>query len=431
MLQEVFAAAFNAILADERAINVRPVALPDRAQPLAQPPAQGAGDRRRLDGRPPLRARPDDRRQGAQARGVPAADVGRPGPAGDPAHRAAAARDRRALLRADRRGDGDDGPVGQVAARARARRRSPRRPRRGCSPATRCATSSARSPRACAARPPPVRRHLRTLRPLPGLPQAAAPDQPRARRRLPGRAAAAAQEGAARPRRHGRRRRGGGAAAGGAAAGGAAGAAAGGRSRRRGALASKAVAGLAAAAIVTAGAVEVKHVKDRPARQGATPAQTASRRAGAPRAAAAAEPVPVASAPQPASSREAAVRRTAAAERQRTRSRSTRRAGRRGERRRRAPTPTPTATPAPTATPVPATATPVPTRATRADHGAAARAARTSSTRATRRCCPTDPRRGPAADPDRLTRRSRQPTPAPAATDGADGDADRAATPAP
>ena len=39
VLQEVFAAAYNAILADQREINVRPVAVPDRAQPLPQPPA--------------------------------------------------------------------------------------------------------------------------------------------------------------------------------------------------------------------------------------------------------------------------------------------------------------------------------------------------------------------------------------------------------
>ena len=59
-----------------------------------------------------------------------------------------------------------------------------------------------------------------------------------------------------------------GAAAAGAA--GAAGAAAGGALQAgAGALATKAVAGLAAAAIVTAGAVEVKHVKDRPAGKGA------------------------------------------------------------------------------------------------------------------------------------------------------------------
>jgi RNA polymerase sigma factor (sigma-70 family) len=92
---------------------------------------------------------------------------------------------------------------------------------------------------------------------------------------------------------------GGSAAAAGAA--GAAGAAAGGAMQAgAGVLASKAVAGLAAAAIVTAGAVEVKHVKDRPSR-GATATQTAQAPPPAPVATAAPEPVPVASAPQPVS----------------------------------------------------------------------------------------------------------------------------------
>src|ERR671923_255361 len=86
---------------------------------------------------------------------------------------------------------------------------------------------------------------------------------------------------------------GGGAAAAGAAAGGALQAGA-------GAIASKAVAGLAAAAIVTAGAVEVKHVKDRPAAK-ATVAQAAPPVEPAPAVAVAPEPVPVASAPQPLS----------------------------------------------------------------------------------------------------------------------------------
>ena len=98
-----------------------------------------------------------------------------------------------------------------------------------------------------------------------------------------------------------------GAAAAGAA--GAAGAAAGGALQAgAGALASKAVAGLAAAAIVTAGAVEVKHVKDRPARaqgrRGAAGQGAAGRRPRPPRPSA--EPVPVASAPQPVSAPSAA-----------------------------------------------------------------------------------------------------------------------------
>jgi RNA polymerase sigma factor (sigma-70 family) len=152
---------------------------------------------------------------------------------------------------------------------------------------------------------------------------------------------------------------GGAAAAGGsAAAAGAAGAAAGGMmSAGAGALASKAVAGLAAAAIVTAGAVEVKHVKDRPAKGVAT-AQAAPS-APAPAVVPAAEPVPVASAPQPASEPVAApalddeVRKERAPRRHKVKVSAT-------------PTPTPTATPAPApvTTPAPApTATPTPTPA--------------------------------------------------------------------
>ena len=107
----------------------------------------------------------------------------------------------------------------------------------------------------------PVRRHLRTCERCADLPQAAERDQQGARRPVPGRPAAPAQEDAARPPRHvgrGERR----------------------RSRRLAAaplrrvraaaqaglstVATKAVAGLAAAAIVTAGAVEVQHVRTKP-----------------------------------------------------------------------------------------------------------------------------------------------------------------------
>jgi RNA polymerase sigma factor (sigma-70 family) len=143
----------------------------------------------------------------------------------------------------------------------------------------------------------------------------------------------------------------GGAAAGasGAAASGAAGAAGGVLQAGAGALASKAVAGLAAAAIVTAGAVEVKHVKDRP--RGAPESMQAARSAPpAPVALAAAEPVPVAAAPQPASQQ-----RTTAPDRPAEHARE------------QAPKPAPepaveaSATPEPAATPVPTpTAEPVP-----------------------------------------------------------------------
>jgi RNA polymerase sigma factor (sigma-70 family) len=122
----------------------------------------------------------------------------------------------------------------------------------------------------------------------------------------------------------------GGSAAAGAAAGGALQAGA-------GALASKAVAGLAAAAIVTAGAVEVKQVSKHPK----APAPTGHAAAAAPAVAAA--PVPVASTPQrrshpaPAAVPAKPVRTTRTA-----------------VKRKAAATPKPAATPVPTPTPAPA-----------------------------------------------------------------------------
>jgi RNA polymerase sigma factor (sigma-70 family) len=152
---------------------------------------------------------------------------------------------------------------------------------------------------------------------------------------------------------------GGAAAAGGSAAAagaaGAAGAAAGGALQAgAGALASKAVAGLAAAAIVTAGAVEVKHVKDRPARANASE-QAAKKAPPAPVAAAPAEPVAVASAPQPVS--EPAV--PAAEEKKQP---AARKVAEKPEKTKAAASATPTPTPVPTATPAP-TVTPTPTPA--------------------------------------------------------------------
>jgi RNA polymerase sigma factor (sigma-70 family) len=97
---------------------------------------------------------------------------------------------------------------------------------------------------------------------------------------------------------------GGAAAAGGGAAAGAGGAA-GLLQAGAGALASKAAAGLAAAALVTAGAVEVKHVRAHPGKS--ERAAHATQTAAAPALAAAAQPVVVASAPQPVSEPAAAV----------------------------------------------------------------------------------------------------------------------------
>ena len=106
------------------------------------------------------------------------------------------------------------------------------------------------------------------------------------------------------------------AAAGGAA--GAAGAAAGGALQAgMTTLATKAVAGLAAAAIVTAGAVEVKHVAQKPRSKGAETTLAAAATPKAPEAVAAHTPAPVAvrSAPQPAAKPESRKDEKAAAER--------------------------------------------------------------------------------------------------------------------
>ena len=144
VLQEVFVKAHAAMLADDRHDQRAAVALPDRPQPLPQPPAPPGPRGPGLDGRDGRRERRHDRRPGPEARGLPRAGRRRPGPARDPAHRAAAARDRRPLLRGDRRDDGHDDPGGQVAAGAGADvarrgdpvapadlRRGPARARRG------------------------------------------------------------------------------------------------------------------------------------------------------------------------------------------------------------------------------------------------------------------------------------------------------------
>ena len=242
------------------------LAVPDRPQPLAQPPAprrRRSAWTRWTSTCPSTASRPPT---GSHTpRGVPAAHRRRAGAARDAAHRAAAARDRCALLRADRRGDGDHGAVGQVAARARPRvagrgRRGPAADVRG---GPRRARRGRRGPRAHQRPGPAPPAHVRALR---AVPQAAAPDQQGAGR------------DPARSRRCCCSRRRCSPTCGTTAAGGGrhappparrppapAGAAARRRARRlgagAGALATKAVAGLAAAAIVTAGAVEVKHVR--------------------------------------------------------------------------------------------------------------------------------------------------------------------------
>jgi RNA polymerase sigma factor (sigma-70 family) len=141
---------------------------------------------------------------------------------------------------------------------------------------------------------------------------------------------------------------GGGAAAAGAA--GAAGAAAGGMLQAgAGAIASKAVAGLAAAAIVTAGAVEVKHVKDRPAGKPGT-AQAANAAPPAPAAAPAEHPVAVDSVPQPVSEpAPEPAERPAAKVKEAQPAKPAKPVAEASA----TPTPTPTATPVPVATPEP------------------------------------------------------------------------------
>src|SRR3954451_23101811 len=274
------------------------VAVPDRAQPLAEPPAPRAGDRRRLDGRAPLRARHDDGRQGAQARGVPPAHGGRPGAAGDPADRAAPARDRRAVLRADRRGDGDHGPVDQVAARARARvaRRGGRGAAAHLRGGPRGARRGRRGPEAHDRAGPPPPAHVRALR---RLPQVAARDEQGARLGHAGRPPAPAQEAPARQPRHDRERRrrgrrGGGAPRGPARRGGrgGGGGAGGAVSASMSVVASKAAATVAAAAIVTVGTVEVDQVREH--RHATTRAAATRTHVARP-----APPVVVASEPQP------------------------------------------------------------------------------------------------------------------------------------
>src|SRR5918992_879710 len=105
-----------------RPADQRPaLALPDRPQPLPEPPAPATAGRAGLDGRVRARRRDHHRGHGPQARRVPPHRRRRAGPSRDAAHRPAPARDRRALLRADRRGDGHDRAEREVAAGPRAR----------------------------------------------------------------------------------------------------------------------------------------------------------------------------------------------------------------------------------------------------------------------------------------------------------------------
>ena len=207
-----------------------------------------------------------------QARGVPRADRRRPGPARDAAHRAAAARDRRALLRADRRGDGDDDPVASSRCSCAPASRSPRPPRRASCRATRCGSSWARSPRACKRRTtPPVRRHICACASaaLASAPSCKSTNKALAAVMPVGFAARVQKDRPRAPRpvgRRGRRRERGAAPPAPRPARPSPAAATGGLiSAGMATLATKAAAGLAAAALVTAGAVEIEHRAPREA----------------------------------------------------------------------------------------------------------------------------------------------------------------------
>ena len=194
----------------------------------------------------------------------------------DAAHRAAAARDRRALVRPDRRGDGHHGARASSRCWCARACRWPRPPRRACSPARRCALELGQVAEGLTRTSAPVRRHLRTCDRCTHLPPRAAQHQPRARGRVPDRPARRGQEvplrqarrcrWRRRERRCGRGRRRSAAAAWRRGGGrrcrrgrGRDGSGAGGFiSAGIGTVATKAAAGIAAAAIVTAGAVEVE-----------------------------------------------------------------------------------------------------------------------------------------------------------------------------
>ena len=148
VLQEVFAAAFNAILADERAINVRPwlyrIARNRSLNHLRRAQAVGVDSMDvHLSEHGQTTADKVHRREEFRLLIADVQDLP------ETQRTALLLREIDALsLRADRRGDGDHRPVGQVAARARPR--VARRGGRGAAAHVRGGprTSSARSPRA-------------------------------------------------------------------------------------------------------------------------------------------------------------------------------------------------------------------------------------------------------------------------------------------
>ena len=268
VLQEVFAAAFNAILADERAINVRPwlyrIARNRSLNHLRRTQAIGVDSmdihfsehgqttadkvHRREDFRlliADVQELPETQRTALLLREIDALSYEQIAEAMEttvPSVKSLLVRARVSLAEAAEARllscEEVRQELGEVAEGLRAHDR--------------------------AGAPPPA--HVRALR---DVPQAAARDQQGARRGVPGRAAAPAQEDRCSPTSAPPPPRRGGAAA---------------RRPRRGAgrrgaaaaqaglstLATKTVAGIAAAAIVTAGAVEVQHVRSKPRERAAT-----------------------------------------------------------------------------------------------------------------------------------------------------------------
>ena len=207
VLQEVFAAAFNAILADDRPINVRPwlyrIARNRSLNHLRRTQAIGVDsmDVHLSEGGPTtadkVHKREEFRLLMADVQDLPETQ------------RTALLLREIDALSYEQIAEAMETTVPSVKSLlVRARVSPPKPPKLDCSAARRCATNSVRSPRGCAARARPstgICAAAIAARPS----AAAAPDQPRARRRVPGRPAAAAQEGAARrpPRRCRRGRR--------------------------------------------------------------------------------------------------------------------------------------------------------------------------------------------------------------------------------
>ena len=306
VLQEVFAAAFNAMIADDRPINVRPwlyrIARNRSLNHLRRQQAIGVDSMdvhfadhgkttaEQVHGREAFRelledvkTLPETQRTALLLREIDALSYEQISEAMEttvPSVKSLLVRARVSLAEA-------------AEARAPDLRGGPRGARRG---------RRGPAPHEPAGAPP--RAHVRPLR---RLPRAAQADQQGARRDLPGRPADHAQEVPARPGRHDRQRRqrrGRGAAPprrrvrrGAAGAGSA-------LTAGVGAVATKAAAGLAAAAIVTAGAVEVDHAQNRRATR-------------APVAAAKHAPAVVAAAPRVVVERRAAGRHDRAAPRHR------------------------------------------------------------------------------------------------------------------